>query len=190
MNGAFANDRRASVALTLLLALLVLAGAGGYAGFRMLKDKWLELETRQSQLDMLRQRRPAAPEPVADTPITVKPFLDEESFALAANALQKQVVGVIEETGGRLTTVSVDPPITGDEELARRVSVQVTAELTNEALQKVLYELESAVPFIFVDSFTARRTAGEDEATKREGQTEPHMSVAMSVAGYRRKASQ
>lgn len=183
------NDRRASAALTLLLAFLVLAGTGGYVGFSMLQSKRLELATRQSQLEMLQQRRPVEPEPAAETPITVKPFLAEDSFALAANALQKRVVGVIEETGGKLMTVSVDPPAVGDDERARRVSVQVTAELTNEALQKALYELETAVPFAFVDSFSASRKAAGQGSEKGASQTEPRMSVALSVAGYRRKAA-
>jgi hypothetical protein len=120
----------------------------------------------------------------------VKPFLAEESFALAANALQKRVVGLIEQTEGKLLTVSVEPPITGDEELARRVSVQVTAELTNAGLQKVLYALESAVPFTFVDSFAvSRRETSNPTTPGNEAQTEPRMSVSMSVTGYRRKDS-
>jgi hypothetical protein len=85
----------------------------------------------------------------------------------------------------------VDPPVAGDEELARRVSVQVTAELTNDALQKVLYELETAVPFAFVDGFAAsRREAGAGgDGANESTQVAPRLSVSLSVTGYRRKGS-
>jgi hypothetical protein len=189
MNGALSNDRRTSGALAVLLVLLLVAAGGGFAGAAILQTKWLELETLQSQLDVLKRHKPAPVSRTADVAITVKPFLAEQSFALAANALQKRVVGLIEETEGKLITVGVDPQVVGDEELARRVSIQVTAELTNEALQKVLYELESAVPFAFVDSFAVSRKESREPAAKNEAQTEPRLSVSMSVTGYRRKGS-
>jgi hypothetical protein len=189
MNGAGTNDRRASGALLLLLVLLVLFGGGAFVGVDMLQAKWNELDAQRAQLDTLRGRRPAPTPSAAEAPITVKPFLAEESFALAANALQKRVVAAIEQADGKLITVGVDPPITGDEELAGRVSVQVTAELTNDALQKVLYQLESTVPFAFVDTFTASRIEREG-AAKNETQVAPRLSVAMTVTGYRRKGSQ
>ncbi|MPZ56882.1 MAG: hypothetical protein GEU91_10385 [Rhizobiales bacterium] len=184
-----ALQSRASGALMVLLVLLLLVGAGVFAGVSALQAKRLELEAQQTQFDNLKRRRPAAPNPSAppEKGITVQPFLAEENFALAANALQKRVVGLIEQANGKLVTVGVDPPITGDEELARRVSVQVSAELTNEALQKVLYQLESDAPFVFVDSFSANRTAGRDGDAKNEAQVEPQLSVSMSVTGYRRK---
>jgi general secretion pathway protein M len=189
MNGAGPNDRRASGALVVLLLLVVLIGAAGLTGFDMLRSKWNELDAQQAQLDMLKGRRPASTPSVAQAPITIKPFLAEESFALAANALQKRVVAAIEQTDGKLITVGVDPPVTGDEELARRVSVQVTAELTNDALQKVLYQLENGVPFAFVDTFTASRLEREG-AAKNEAQVAPRLSVSMSVIGYRSKGGQ
>jgi len=190
MNGVRQIDRRASGALAVLLVLLLLVAGAGFAGVDVLQTKWIELDAQQTQFDNLKRRRPAADPSVAEAAISVKPFLAEESFALAANALQKRVVAAIEQTDGKLITVSVDPPIAGDEELARRVSVQVTAELTSDALQKVLYQLESAVPFAFVDSFTASRTDARDATAKSEAQVAPRLSVSMNVTGYRRKGSQ
>jgi len=189
MNGDQPNDRRASGALVILLVFLLLAGGGAFVGFRIVQDKWLELDVRQTQFDSLKRRRPASPSNESEKPITVKPFLAEGNFALAANALQKRVVGAIEDSEGKLVTVSVDPPVTGDAELERRVSVQVTAELTNEALQKVLYQLESETPFVFVESFSVSRPALNDAEAKTEAHTAPPLSVSLSVTGYRRKGT-
>jgi hypothetical protein len=186
-----ARMSRATGALLVLALLLVLAVGGAFAGYSLVETKRLELDALQTQLDNLKRRRQAAPTAdTAEAPLTVQPFLAEESFALAANALQKRVVGLIEETEGKLITVSVDPPVTGDADLARRVSVQVTAELTSDALQKVLYQLESAVPFVFVESFAATRKETADAAAgKDQPQAAPRLSVSMSVTGYRRKGS-
>lgn len=186
MSGVRQNGSHAAAALTVLLAVLLLIAGSGFVGVGVLQAKWLERDALAAQLDALKRRSLAASAPQAPEPkISVKPFLAEENFALAANALQKRVVGLIEQTNGKLISVAVDPPIAGDADLARRVSVQVTAELTNNALQKVLYELESAVPFAFVDSFTASRP----EAAKSGAQGAPLLSVSLNVIGYRHKGS-
>jgi general secretion pathway protein M len=188
MNIARQSSRRASSAVAVLMVLLVAIAGGAFVGVNLLQSKQAELEALSTQFDNLQRRRPAQRSEAREVAITVKPFLGEENFALAANALQKRVVGLIEQTEGKLITVSVDPPVLGDEELARRVSVQITAELTNDALQKVLYQLEAAVPFAFVDSFVASRRETGDGA-KESALAAPRLSVSMNVTGYRRKAS-
>jgi hypothetical protein len=183
------NASRAWGALTILLGVVAVVGAGAFAGYNVLAAQRLELEARQTELANL--TRPRAVIAVAkEKPININPFLSEENFALSANALQKRVVGLIEASGGKLVTVGVDPPITGDEDLARRVSVQVTAELTNDALQKVLYQLESEPPYVFVETMSANVSEAKDAAAaKAEAQTAPRLSVTMSIIGFRRKAA-
>jgi hypothetical protein len=187
MNGARQKDEtHAAAALSALAALLLLIGGSGFVGISLLQTKWLERDALQAQFDALKRRNLAASAPHVEPKFSVKPFLGDENFALSANALQKRVVGLIEQTDGKLISVGVDPLVTGDADLARRVSVQVTAELTNNALQKVLYDLESAVPFAFVDSFTVNRP----ETAKSDPQKAPRLSVSLNVVGYRHKDSQ
>ncbi len=172
---------------TVLLILLLLVGAGAFAGVTALEAKRLELEARQAQLAALQQRNRIAPQPAAnEVPITINPFLMEESFALAANGLQERIVGLIDEVDGKLISIGVDPQTTGDEEAARRVSVHVAAEMTGKALQKILYDLETQTPLAFVARLNAsRRTSRSenDDAAKEE----PRLAVSMTVIGYRRK---
>lgn len=190
MSAASQTNGHATGAVVILLVFLLLAAGGAFAGIGVLETRKIELDAMQTQLDNLKRRRPPAPAKDSTLKLSVKPFLSEESVALAANALQRRVVGLIEETDGKLITVGVDPPVTGDEELARRVSVQVTAELTNEGLQKVLYEIEKSVPFVFVDSLGVSRKETGNGTESAETQGEPHLSVSLSVTGYRRKGSQ
>ena len=189
MSDARANNR-ASGALAVLLVFLALAAAGAYTGFSMLQVQQLELDARQSQFDALRRRLPPTQGPGSTEPaVAINPFLSEDNFALSANALQKRVVELIEAAHGTLNTVGVDPPITGDAELARRVSVQVSAELTNDALQEVLHQIESAVPFAFVETLSMTGARAGDASEPGEARIEPRLTVSMSVVGYRRKGS-
>ena len=190
MSTAQSGNRRASGALALLLLFLLLALGGGFAGYSVWQVKQLELDARQSQLEVLRKRQPPAAAASKEGAIAINPFLGEDNFALSANGLQKRVVGLIEATQGKLNTVGVDPAITGDAELARRVSVQVSAELTNDALQKVLYQIESGTPFAFVETLSMSNASVRSASGSAEAGTEPRLAVTMNIVGYRRKGSQ
>jgi hypothetical protein len=187
MSAAVQNTGRAWGALAVLIAFIALAAAGGFVGYTLVQAKQIELDARQNELAVLTRPRPPARAAAKENEITVNPFLSEENFALSANALQKRVVGLIESTGGKLITVGIDPPVTGDEDLARRVSVQVSAELTNDALQKVLYQLESQPPYVFVETLGANVSEAKDASGKPDVQAAPRLQVTMSVIGYRRK---
>jgi hypothetical protein len=182
---------RAWGALAVLCGLVLTVLALGFTGYSSLQAERLQLDAQQSELAVLTRPRAAKPR-VTEKPITINPFLSEANFALSANALQKRVVNLIESTGGKLVSVGVDPPVTGDPDLARRVSVQVAAEMTNDALQKVLYQLESVPPFVFVDTLSAsvsqREEPGNKAAVQQVASTAPRLTVTMSVVGYRRKA--
>jgi hypothetical protein len=188
MSAAAPMTSRAWSALTILSAIVIVVAGGGFAGYSVLQAQQLELEARQNELANLTRPRPAVTT-TKEKPITINPFLSEENFALSANALQKRIVSAIEASGGKLITVGVDPPISGDEDLARRVTVQVSAELTNDALQKVLYQLESQPPYLFVETLAANVSEAKDAAAKAEAQTAPRLSVTMTVIGYRRKGN-
>jgi len=179
---------RAVGSLSILALLLLLAGFGGFASVTVLQAKWLELEARQAQLEALEKRRQIPPEKVtAEAPIAFDPFLSEDNFALAANALQERVVGLVEDVEGKLLSVGLDPQTTGDDEAARRVSVHVAAELTSAALQKLLYRLETETPLSFISRLSATRPVAREQGAA--AQQEPQLSVSFSVTGYRRKGS-
>jgi len=180
---------RAVGSLSILAILLLLAGFGGFASVTVMQTKWLELDARQAQLEALEKRRKIPPEKaVAEAPIAFDPFLSEDNFALAANALQERVVGLVEDVEGKLISVGVDPQATGDEDAARRVSVHIAAELTSASLQKLLYRLETDTPLSFISRLSATRPVARDQQGAA-AQQEPQLSVSFSVTGYRRKGS-
>ena len=180
-------DGRLAGAVALLLALLVMGGGVVFAGVLAIEAKQLEIEARQGELEVLKRRnRPAPPARSDERPLAVDPFLPNENPALSANALQKRIIGLVEDADGTLVRVGVDTPTAGNDEPFQRISVHIAAELTNSGLQKVLYDLESKAPFVFIDSLAISRPDRGDDAAKA-AEREPHLTVSMSATGYYRK---
>jgi hypothetical protein len=167
------------VAATLLGGLLIAAN--------VLEAKRVELTARQTELEAL-NRRPLTPATSNRAGATIDPFLGGNSFALAANALQQRVVGLVEETGGTLITVGVDPPATGDDMASRRVAVQIVAQMANDALQRLLYRLETEAPVVFVDSLVVTRPADRG-GEAAESKMPVRLTVDLRIIGYLRRST-
>jgi hypothetical protein len=180
----------ATAAVSLVLLFIAVLVSALLFTWGMIDARQSEVEARQTQLEALK-RRAAQPAPAANAQTrAVQPFFGDGTFAIAANELQQRVVGLIEKAGGTLVTVGVDPAVTADDDSGRRVVVQAVAELSNDALQEVLYQLEAEAPFVFVDNLqvgrVTQRGAGADT---EEIQTSPRLTVDLRAAGYFRKAA-
>lgn len=191
MNGTREIGSRALGAVAILATLVLFVGFGAFAGIGALQAKRIQIDAQKTQLEALLRRRNAPKDAKpAETPISVNPYLPEENFTLAANALQERIVNLVDDADGKLVSVGVDPQATGDDDAARRVSVNVAAELTSKGLQHVLYHLETETPFLFVGRLTATRPLPRGEQSGTAQQQEPNLTVSMSVTGYLRKGSQ
>ena len=184
------EHQRAWGALAALVGLIVL-GLGGLGLLSSMRDvRATEIETMQTELDVLERRiaRPATPAQ-AQQRLTVNPFINADSFALAANALQRRVVSVIESSGGTLATVGIDPQDTSGD-ARNKVVVQAAAEMTNDSLQQVLYKLEGEAPFVFIEGLTANPVNNRDASEGDQSKSEPpRLTVTLRLNGYFRGAS-
>lgn len=186
---SFLEKYHAAAAVSIVLLFVVVLIFGMLFSWGTIQAKQSEIEARQTQLQAL-QRRAALPPPVVNAQTSnVEPFLGDGSFAIAANQLRQRVVSVIEAAGGKLVTVGTDPPVTADDESGRRVVVQAVAELSNDELQQVLYELESAAPFVFVETLLVNRVVPRVTGEAEETKSSPRLSVDLRAAGYFRKAA-
>src|SRR5579864_2416257 len=77
--------------------------------------------------------------------------------SIAAAQLQSRLKRAVEAVGGGLSSMQVLPP--REETRFRRVTVRGQATLDLAGLQKVVYDLEASVPFLFVDDIEVRRRA-------------------------------
>lgn len=79
------------------------------------------------------------------------PFLEGPSVTVAGAALLQRVAGAITKVGGTIQSSQVD--------VARGaggiVKLLVSCEITQPEMQRLLYDLEAGMPFLFVDELTA-----------------------------------
>lgn len=84
-------------------------------------------------------------------------YFDAPTAALAGAELQRQVQDIVTAAGGRLISTQIlpGPP----EESPPRVRVRTQIQGSTETLLDVLYNLEQARPFLFVDQVSVRSSA-------------------------------
>ena len=109
-------------------------------------------------------------------------YLKSSVPALAAAEIQAFAKQTIESNGGKLATTSIVP--VNDEEGYREVSVSVQFLCSIRALRQILYQLESAQPFLFVDNATFRSIT-KIPYVPAPG-VEPQISVQLDLIGYAR----
>jgi len=120
-------------------------------------------------LDQLRGRKGAAKTAAAlsaEHPGT--PFLEGPTVTVAGANLLQRVATAVGNVGGSVQSSQVD--VTGAQVKDGFVGLVVSCELEQPALQKVLYDLEAGMPFLFVDQLDVQvpqTTALSDAPTGR-----------------------
>jgi len=117
-------------------------------------------------LDQLRGRKGAAKTAAAlsaEHPGT--PFLEGPTVTVAGANLLQRVATAVGNVGGSVQSSQVD--VSGAQVKDGFVGLVVSCELEQPALQKVLYDLEAGMPFLFVDQLDVQvpQTTTLDEAS-------------------------
>jgi len=102
------------------------------------------------------------------------PVLEGPTVTVAGASLLQHVAAVIARVNGKALSSQVD--LNGSQAKDGYISVVVDCELDESALQKLLYDLEVGMPFLFVDQLTAQTLAGQTAAA-------PRLRVALTVSG-------
>jgi general secretion pathway protein M len=79
------------------------------------------------------------------------PFLDGPSVTVAGAALLQRVAGAVSMAGGTVQSSQVE--VAGAQ--GGMVKLNVSCEIAQPNLQRLLYDLEAGMPFLFVDELTA-----------------------------------
>ena len=119
-------------------------------------------------LDQLRGRKGAgnAAAALAEHPGT--PFLEGPTVTVAGANLLQRVAAAVGNVGGSVQSSQVD--VSGAQTKDGFVGLVMSFELEQPALQKVLYDLEAGMPFLFIDQLDVQvpqTTALGDAATGR-----------------------
>jgi general secretion pathway protein M len=110
-------------------------------------------------------------------------YLKGSSDALAAAELQDHARAVIEGAGGSLRSTQILPAAPVDSKVpVRRAALRIQFGIDIEGLQKVLYQLETGQPYLFVDQLTVRQQ--RMRRSSKEPEQEPLLDVSFEVFGY------
>jgi general secretion pathway protein M len=107
------------------------------------------------------------------------PFLEGRTVTIAGAALQQRVVAAVTEAGGNVLSTQVD--LQGSETKQGYVSLSANLEIIQSNLQQLLYDLETGMPFLFIDQLAVQmpQTAGRVESATET----PRMRVQIDVSG-------
>jgi general secretion pathway protein M len=196
MAASTASDWSQRLAALALLALV----AGG--AFHLVVDRGLlgryryyqaQMEQLQGRLEQL-ERMAASREPIQQLIARIEQdrsvaaqYLPQSAPALAAAELQQRVKAVVEAAGGTLRSTQALPPV----EEGNAVKVTVSAAMTGDtdSLRKILYDLESQTPLLFVDNLevTARETRPRLPGGRLASYSRVQLNTQFEVSGYLHK---
>ena len=152
----------------LIAVVLYLAVAGGLlvtvgVAIASIFDHQRALAQTSDLLDQLQGRRArGGAAPSAEHPGT--PFLEGPTVTVAGAALLQRVAAAVGNVGGTVQSSQVD--VLGTQAKDGFVGLVVSCEMEQQALQKVLYDLEVGMPFLFVDQLDVQvpQATAADEA--------------------------
>ena len=129
--------------------------------------------------DLLRKRL----EQLQAAPASQEGYLAGESETLVEAELQKLVRSIVERSGGRVESTQILPAASEGE--FQRITLRVRMAADTDALFRVFYDLESMVPYLFIDSVdvvSQERRGRRSQGTADQGT----LGVSYDVYGYRR----
>lgn len=135
--------------------------------------------------------------------LTASGLLTGTNEPIAAAQLQDSLKRAIDGVGGTLASTQV-LPARDDGGRFRRITIRARLSVDLPALQRLTYELESSVPYLFLDNVDiARRSADHlvqppgspvrparqagNEATSRAAGGDPPLDVSFDLYGYVRR---
>lgn len=179
-------EKRRKAALGLLAAAValgvVLVALPLWLAHRHYDDLLEDIDRRLVRYERLSAARPA-PEKKLEAVRALdsrKYFLKSGAASLSAAEIQDKVRQLVEGSGGRIISIQPAPP--RDEGRFRQVTVTIQANANIMALRKILLQLETNEPYIFVDTLVVR--AQVPPGFKPAPGTDPEMFVQFDITGY------
>lgn len=103
---------------------------------------------------------------------------------IAAAQLQERLKTAVDRAGGKLRSTQVLPA--RDDGAFRRVTIRAQLSIDLPGLQRVVYELEASLPYLFLDNVEIAQRPG-NRGSPAGG--DPLLDVGFGLSGYIRKAT-
>jgi general secretion pathway protein M len=140
-------------------------------------------------LEQFEGRRPAAAggEAAGVAAPAGSPFLQGETVTVAGAALLQRVTSAVRKLGGKVLSSQVDLQGSepGGQSKAGFLSVIANCEIDQPGLQKLLYDVEAGMPFLFVDQLVVE--APGSVAESGDGKLRVLLTVSGQWQGQGRK---
>jgi general secretion pathway protein M len=174
---------------SLALAYYVLAIIGlivvAWLALASLADRYAAYSESADRLERMESRR--APEvedeATAAAAMTGSPFVEASTLTIAGAELQKQVTELVREGGGNVVSSQVD--LQQPEGFTDRVSLGLTAELDEPAVQKLLYDIEAGMPLLFIDRLLLQPVQQPQQGKAGSG---TRLRVQLNISGQWQQA--
>jgi general secretion pathway protein M len=169
----------AAAAYALVVAALLFAAWTAVADIFARQQALAASEDLLAQLEGRRPSTLGGPASPQGTVPTGSPFLEGQTVTVAGAALLQRVAEAVTRVGGNVLSSQVD--LQGTRSKDGFVSLIASCEVEQAALQRLLYDLESGMPFLFVEQLVAQapQAAAASNVTR--------MRIVLSVAGQWRE---
>ncbi|MEP9356804.1 type II secretion system protein GspM [Xanthobacter sp. KR7-65] len=176
--GARRDLRPMLAALAYAAVVLALLGVAA-STVADLMDRRAAVAEAADRLDRLQGRRPGGGPPTG-TAQDGSPFLEGPSLTIAGADLLQRVTTAIARYDGRLTSSRVE--VQSTRYGADFVAVTADLDISQTDLQKLLYDLEAGMPFLFVGQLAVQAQA------RGEGGDDERVRVTLTVYGQWQKS--
>jgi len=160
--------RYPAIAILLYVAIVSALSAVSWSALTDIYDRNATLAAATDMLARIEGHNKASSTAAPPGGATDSPFLEGPTVTVAGAALQQRVTDLVTKLGGSVLSSQVD--LQGAQSKEGFVTLTTSCELDQPALQQLLYDLESGMPFLFVDQLVvqaAQPGAGRDEARMR-----------------------
>jgi general secretion pathway protein M len=135
-------------------ALIICAAVSIWLALASLASDYADYTAAADLLDRLEGRKPSTGLSGLTSGMPGSPFLEGPTVEVAGAALQQRVVAAVRDAGGNVLSSQVD--LQGSQAKQGYVSLSANCEVGQGALQQLLYELESGMPFLFIDQLVVQ----------------------------------
>jgi general secretion pathway protein M len=159
-------SRRQALAVAAYVGVVIALLAVSFVLVADLRDKATEIAVAQARLDQLSER--SGPSSSTSNPSNAgpsgSPFLDGKTITIAGAALQQRIEAAVAKANGLLTSTQLE--LDGPDAKNGFVNLTASMEVSQPAVQTILYDIEAGMPYLFVDklSIQSPEVFGEPES--------------------------
>jgi general secretion pathway protein M len=152
----FVIGRRRALAVVAYVGVVIALIAISLFLVADLRDKAVEIAAAEMRLDQLSEpSRPGSSASAGSNPgVNGSPFLAGRTITIAGAALQQRIEEAVAKADGALMSSQVE--LEGPDAKNGFVGLTASMEVSQPAVQTILYDIEAGMPYLFVDKLSVQ----------------------------------